>query len=71
MTILEAAVQVLEKSGKPMSVKDIYQEIVRGGLYKFGAKSPRSVLSGTLRNHVKKSASPRVAEVSNGIYELR
>ncbi len=71
MTILEAALQVLDKAGEPMSVKEIYQEIVRGGLYEFGAKHPRSVLSGTLRNHVKKSANPRVIEVSEGIYGVR
>ena len=69
MTILEAAVQVLEKSGKPMPVKDIYEAIVGADLYKFGAKHPGSVLSGTLRNHVKKSPSPRVVEVSSGVYK--
>jgi len=71
MTILDAAVEVLRASGKPMSVREIYDEIVRAGLYQFGAKHPRSVLSGTLRNHVKGSTNPRVVEVSKGIYRLR
>ena len=70
MTILEAAIQVLGERNQPMSVADIYQSIVGQGLYQFGAKSPRSVLSGTLRNHVKKSPSPQVLETSPGTYSL-
>ena len=70
MTILEAAVEVLGRRGEPLSVKDIYEEILRSGLYSFGAKNPRSVLSGTLRKHVKTSPSPKVIEVSNGVYKL-
>lgn len=69
MTILDAACEALKRSGRPMSVKEIYEEIVGANLYRFGAKSPRSVLSGTLRNHVKKSPNPRVVEVSSGVYE--
>ncbi len=70
MTILEAAVQVLRERKQPMSVADIYGSIVEQGLYTFGAKSPRSVLSGTLRNHVKKTPSPQVQETSPGTYSL-
>lgn len=68
MTILDAATQVLKESGRSMSVKDIYDAIVLADLYRFTAKSPRSVLSGTLRNELKKSANPRVVELSNGVY---
>ena len=64
MTILEAAIQVLRAHKGPMPVADIYEAIVSQGLYEFGAKSPRSVLSGTLRNHVKKSPNPQVVERS-------
>lgn len=71
MTILEAAVEVLKQRGEPMPVKDIYDEIIGRSLYSFGAKSPRSVLSGTLRNHIKKSGNPKVIEVSSGIYKAR
>lgn len=70
MTILDAALEVLWKSGQPMSVRDIHDEIIRPSpsLYQFGARSPRSVLSGTLRNQVKKSRDPRLEEVSKGVY---
>lgn len=70
MTILEAAIQVLAEHKQPMKVGDIYDSIVSKDLYKFGAKSPRSVLSGTLRNHVKKSPNPDVVECGPGTYEL-
>ncbi len=71
MTILEAAVQVLRDRNQPMKVAEIYESILEKGLYTFGAKSPRSVLSGTLRNHIKKSPSPELIETSPGIYGLR
>lgn len=70
MTILESAIQILKSSGQPMSAAEIYDEILKADLYKFGAKSPRSVLSGTLRNHLKKSSSPRIVEVSSGTYKV-
>ena len=69
MTILEAAVEVLDGKGGPTPVNDIYEEIVRNNLYSFSAKNPRSVLSGTLRKHVKTSPNPKVVEVSNGVYK--
>ncbi len=67
MTILEAAIQVLNHRGGAMSVKEIYDAIIATELYQFGAKSPRSVLSGTLRNHLKTSPQPRISEVSKGV----
>jgi len=70
MTILEAAIRVLENRDQPMPVADIYEAIVNQGLYTFGAKSPRSVLSGTIRGHLKKSPNPRIAEPSPGLYVL-
>ena len=68
MTILEAAVEVLKESGQSMPIRKIFDAITRKNLYQFGAKSPRSVLSGTLRNEVKRSQAPKVVEVSGGVY---
>lgn len=70
MTILEAAIQVLRDRNQPMQVAEIYESIIKQGLYTFGAKSPRSVLSGTLRNHIKKSTNPQLVETSPGTYTL-
>ena len=71
MTILEAAIQVLRDRNQPTQISEIYESILEKGIYTFGAKSPRSVLSGTLRNHIKKSPSPQVTETSPGTYTLR
>jgi hypothetical protein len=70
MTILDAAISVLRAKNQPMSVADIYDSIIGQDLYKFGAKSPRSVLSGTLRNHIKKAPSPQIVETGSGTYSL-
>ena len=48
MKIFEAAKVVLSESKGPMHAKDIYEEIHRRELYKFGAKDPVSVLSQSL-----------------------
>ncbi len=70
MTMLEAAVQVLRSRQEPMAVADIYEAITAQSLFSFGAKNPRSVLSGTLRKHAKKSPSPLITEASPGLYSL-
>lgn len=48
MKMFEAARVVLADAGSPMHAKDIYAEIVKRDLYKFGAKNPISVLSQSL-----------------------
>ena len=59
MRMYEAARAVLTEVEKPMHAKDIHAEIVRRGLFKFGAKNPVSVLSQTLRD---KSVGGRKAQ---------
>ena len=48
MKMFEAAQEVLTESNAPMHAKDIYAEIIKRDLYKFGAKNPVSVLSQSL-----------------------
>lgn len=55
MRIYEAAQQVLRDAGRPMHVKDIHDEIVKRGLFNFGAKEPVAIVGQTLR---KKSHVP-------------
>lgn len=50
-TICTAAMEALRKNGKSMSVKDIYDFIVKNNLYEFKAKEPLSILKSTLRKH--------------------
>jgi len=63
MTIVEAIIKVLTGSKESLTHKEIYEEIVKRNLYSFGAKSPRSVVSGILRKHCYgldfPSASPK------------
>ena len=56
--IHEVISEVLRAAGRPMSSREIYDEIVRCGLYEFKAKDPANIVRGQLRRHcvgVKKS----------------
>ena len=58
MKMVEAARQALQSLGRPASTREIYDEIMNRNLYTFGAKSPVSVLSGTMRQAT--DGSPRL-----------
>ena len=60
MKIYEAAQMVLKDAGRPLPVKDIYEQIISRNLFTFTAKEPLSVLSQTLR---KKSTDNPKADV--------
>lgn len=47
--MFEAAQQVLRDAGRPMHAREIHAEIVKRGLFSFGAKDPVAVLGQTLR----------------------
>ncbi|WP_457644076.1 HTH domain-containing protein [Persephonella sp.] len=49
MTIKEAIFKALERTKKPVNVKEIYKIIQENNLYKFGAKDPVAVISQELR----------------------
>ena len=73
MRMYEAARTILIEAGKPMHAKDIHTEIVRLGLFEFGAKSPVSVLSQTLRDKSvggRKSQDPVFVRTAPGTYGL-
>lgn len=61
MNIAEAAKTVLQDSSEAMTPADIHAEIVKRNLFKFGAKSPVSVVSSTLRK--KSDADPKAKQV--------
>lgn len=50
-TIVDAAINALEKLGYAAFVSEIYETIVTYNLYEFGAKDPKSVLRITLDRH--------------------
>ena len=49
MTIVECIKTVLGKSAKPMTAKEIFEEIVRLNLYEFGAQDPVGVVNAQIR----------------------
>lgn len=53
MTIVEAIKVVLNDNTSGMSAKAIYEEIVKRGLYSFGAALPLSVVNGEIRKRCR------------------
>ncbi len=51
MTMLEAALLVLNKTNTPMSIDEIYAQIIKDQLFTFGAKDPISILKAQLRKN--------------------
>lgn len=73
MRMYEAAKVVLTEVKKPLHAKEIHAEIVRRGLFEFGAKSPVSVLSQTLRDKSvggRKPQDPVFVRTAPGTYGL-
>ena len=73
MRMYEAAKIVLTDENRPMHAKALHAEIVRRGLFQFGAKSPVSVLSQTLRDKSvggRKSQEPVFVRTALGTYGL-
>lgn len=73
MNIAEAAKTVLQDSPEAMTPANIHSEIVKRGLFTFGAKNPISVVSSTLRK--KSDADPKAKQilfhmVDKGKYKL-
>jgi restriction system protein len=50
-TIIEAISKVLKNNNKSLSIKDIYDQIIDGGYYKFNAQNPYSVVRVEIRRH--------------------
>jgi len=74
--MVDAAAEALRSlGGEPATPKEIHDEIVRQKLFTFGAKSPVSVLSGTLREYTE--GSPRLKATAlfvspkQGVYQLK
>ena len=66
MTVLDACLKVLKDSGRPLNVKQILYEIETRNLYVFKAKDSVKVISGAIRNNLKKGKPPIVKETAKG-----
>ena len=76
MTIANAISQVMQQANKPLTAKDTYNLIKAEVLYEFKAKNPQSIVSNTIRKHLKglenknSSAKKLFEETSRGFYRL-
>jgi transposase len=53
MKIYEAIIEVMRIKGKPLSAKEAYKEIIKHGLYEFGAANPANVVNTLIKRHCK------------------
>ena len=73
MTITEAVQTVLKNAQRPMRITEIYDAINTQGLFTFGAKDPKAVLSRTVRMKStanSKEPNPLFRRVDQNTYEL-
>lgn len=74
--MLEAALLVLNKTNTPMSIDEIYAQILKDQLFAFGAKDPISILKAQLRKNTVgfegKSAvdKPKLKQLENKKFTL-
>jgi len=66
MKMSDAAKIVLSEANQPMHVNALVKEIEARELFKFGAKNPSAVLSGTLNKD-----SARFEKSAPGMYQIK
>ena len=64
MTYLDAAVEVLEATGHPLTTREVIDEAIRRGLVKPTGKTPEATMSAALYCHVLKGEPKKVARVA-------
>jgi restriction system protein len=75
-TIVEAIQQVMKVDGRPMTVPDIYEAIIRQGLYQFRAVDPAHIVRTQIRRHCigldfpSSSRTKLFQMVGSGTYDL-
>lgn len=53
MTIIEAIKEVMRLTGKPMTVNEVYEQILKNRLYQFKAADPVHIVNSQIRRHCK------------------
>ena len=69
LTVVEAAIQVLQKAGKPMTFKEIMDEAVQQGLYETSCAAPYVSFNSGLTKALQKGES-RFSRTGRGVYSL-
>lgn len=70
MTVLEACLEVLKSADRPLNAREILGEIESRKLYAFKAKDRGKVVSGAIRNNLRKGAPPLIIESEKGKYQV-
>ena len=76
MTIKEAALEVMREKGEPMTVREIYDQIILRKLYKFNSNNHENIVRRTIRiqcegmDHLPISKSVKIfRRLEDGRYE--
>ena len=75
MTILDAALTVLNKEKKPFSAQEIYTLICKDNLFEFSAKDPQAILKAQLRKNSlgfqgkSSSGKPKLRQLEDKKYQ--
>ena len=69
LTVVEAAIQVLQKAGKPMTFKEIMDEAVQQGLYETSCAAPYVSFNSGLTKALQKG-DQRFSRTGRGVYSL-
>lgn len=76
MIIVEAIKQVMSIAGKPLTISEAYEAIIKNDLYRFNADNPSHIVRNQIRRHCKRldfpSSSPtkHFEELEDGKYFL-
>ena len=62
MTIIEAVKEVMRRRGEPMTIREVYDDIIKGNLYIFHAENPFYVVAGQIRRYCKGIDFPSASE---------
>jgi restriction system protein len=69
MTIVEAIREVMKNEGRPMTVSEVYEAIVRGNLYDFKSDNPVHIVRTQIRRHCRALDFP--SSSSTKYFEMR
>lgn len=74
-TIVQAIIDVMRSTSRPMTVQEIYEAIIRADLYRFNTDKPTHVVRSQIRRHCQgldfpSASNTKYFNMHNGAYEL-
>ena len=64
MSLLDAAIQVLEEADNPLRAKEITERILSKGLWKTSGKTPAATVSARLYSDIKKREKTHISSLT-------